>query len=133
MGVSSGVSLALSSIFSVLLFSAMQMYRPFFAATQINTIIGGFLGSWLFVLALTAVSNMESVVLGSGFQAKLFPEIVFCLIGATFACGMIHRVCASTCFMFSLLALYYVNRLSQKAQNATIAQPDAHSSKKKRK
>lgn len=43
----------LSSIFSVLLFSAMQMYRPFLAATQLNTILGGFLGSWLFVLALT--------------------------------------------------------------------------------
>lgn len=52
-GTSSGVSMALSSIFSVLLFSAMQMYKPFFAATQINTIVGGFLGSWLFILALT--------------------------------------------------------------------------------
>lgn len=39
---------------------------------------------------------METVVLGQGFQAKLFPEIMFSLVGATFACGMIHRVCATT-------------------------------------
>ncbi|KAJ6635331.1 Protein KRTCAP2 like [Pseudolycoriella hygida] len=131
MAASTGVSLALSSIFSVLLFSSMQMYKPFFAATQMNTIFGGFLGSWLFVFALTAVSNLESVVLGSGFQAKLFPETVFCLIGATFACGMIHRVCATTCFLFSLLALYYVNKISQKAQNTAPVVPE--STKKKRK
>lgn len=51
--VSSGISLALASIFSVLLFSSMQIYKPWLASTQFNTILGGFLGSWLFLLSLT--------------------------------------------------------------------------------
>lgn len=53
LAVSSGTSLALSAVFAVLLFSAMQMNRPFFAATQLNTILGGFFGSWVFVFSLT--------------------------------------------------------------------------------
>jgi len=132
MAASSGVSLVLSSVLTVLLFSVMQLYRPWLASTQLNTILGGYLGSWLFVLSLTAISNLESVVLGQGFQAKLFPEICFCLVGTLFACGTIHRVCASTCLLFSILALYFVNRISQKSQ--TVAVPtEVHSSKKKRK
>lgn len=68
-GASSGVSFALSSIFAVLLFSAMQMYKPFFA-TETNTIIGGFLGSWLFVLALTV--NIFLYSLTALFNLKTF-------------------------------------------------------------
>lgn len=50
-------------MFSVLLFSAMQMNRPFFAATQFNTILGGFIGSWLFVLALTVRKSTTAIYL----------------------------------------------------------------------
>lgn len=55
---SSSVSLLLSSVLSVLLFSAMQIYRPWLASAQLNTILGGYLGSWLFILALT-VSEID--------------------------------------------------------------------------
>ncbi|XP_031638333.1 protein KRTCAP2 homolog [Contarinia nasturtii] len=134
MAVSTTVSLVLSSVFAVLLFSTMQLYRPWFASNQLNTILGGYIGSWLFVLALTAISNLETIVLGDGFQAKLFPEICFCLVGTMFACGTIHRVSATTCFLFSIFALYFVNKISQKSQNAAMPAVDAHtSSKKKRK
>lgn len=57
--VSTTVSLVLSSVFAVMLFSTMQLYRPWFASTQWNTILGGYIGSWLFVLALTVMNELN--------------------------------------------------------------------------
>ncbi|XP_053697184.1 protein KRTCAP2 homolog [Sabethes cyaneus] len=132
MAVPTSVSLVLASVTAVLIFSAMQMYRPLIASSQLATIFGGYLGSWLFILSLTAVSNLEAVVLGKGFQAKLFPEVAFCLIGSLIACGMVHRVCATTCILFSVAALYYINKISQKVHNAPVP-VDTYAGKKKKK
>ncbi|XP_059610688.1 protein KRTCAP2 homolog [Phlebotomus argentipes] len=129
------LSLVFSSVACVLIFSGMQIYRPFLASTQATTLLGGFVGSWLFILSLTAISNLETLLLGRGFQAKLFPEVAFCLVSALIASGMVHRVCATTCIIFSILALYYVNRISQKVHNHSVVSAvdaAAHSKKKKK-
>jgi len=91
------------------------------------TILGGFLGSQLFVFALTALNNFENMNLGRNFQAKLFPEVIACLLLALFASGMVHRVCVTTCFIFSCIALYYVNNLS--TAKYTVAAPTKHGKK----
>lgn len=75
----------------------------------------------LTVFCIQAVGNMESSMFGKGFQAKLFPEIFICLGLATLAASMIHRVCITTCILFSILALYYMNKLSQKVHAAPVA------------
>ena len=51
--VSSSVSFLLSSTMSVILFAGMQLYRQQLASQEYMTIVGGFLGSILFIFILT--------------------------------------------------------------------------------
>uniref|UniRef100_A0A6M2DDG3 Putative conserved plasma membrane protein n=1 Tax=Xenopsylla cheopis TaxID=163159 RepID=A0A6M2DDG3_XENCH len=131
MAVSTGTSFVLSSLISVLLFSAMQIYKPWLGSTQLNTILGGYLGSVLFIFVLTAIGNFESTFFGPAFQCKLFPEIIISLVGAVIASGAVHRVCATTCMVFSIIAWYYKNLISQHVHAVPVSAEI--SMKKKRK
>ncbi|KAK6179518.1 hypothetical protein SNE40_011852 [Patella caerulea] len=133
MAVSSSMSLALSGTLTVVLFAGMQMFRQQLASVEYLTVVGGLLGSFLFILLLTAVGNFETLTFGKGFQAQIFPEVIMCLLVALFASGLIHRVCVTTCFIFSLVALYYINHISQKKYGGTTTPttPVAPSKKKR--
>merc|ERR1712109_445349 len=106
-------SLPVASILALLTFSGMQWAKPLLASSQPMTILGGFLGSILFVFILTAIGNLEQVLFGKGFQTKL-PETISALMVAMAASGSVHRVCATTCLIFSLVMVYSMYKISQK-------------------
>jgi hypothetical protein len=132
MAVSSAASFLLSATLAVLLFAGMQLYKVQLASHEWTTILGGFLGSLLFCLILTAVNNFENAMFGKGFQAQLFPEVVLCMVAALFASGLVHRVCVTTCFLFSIMDIYYINKLSQVTYAPPVALLQAVKSGKKK-
>ncbi|KAI0224151.1 Keratinocyte-associated protein 2 [Lamellibrachia satsuma] len=132
MAVSNSMSFLLSTTLTVLLFAGMQLYQTQLASKEWLTILGGFLGSILFIFIITAVSNFEMAVFGRNFQTKVFPEIVACLLLAMFASGLIHRVCVTTCFIFSMVALYYINKISQSKYAPVVTVPVSTAKGRKR-
>ena len=112
MAVPTSVSCVIASTLCLITFAGMQLFKTQLGSSKMMTILGGFLGSQIFVFALTAINNFENMNFGRNFQSKLFPEVLVCFLLAMFACGMVHRVCVTTCFMFSCVALYYVNNMS---------------------
>lgn len=132
MAVNNGVSFVLSSILTVLIFSGMQIYKSWLGSSQLYTILGGYIGSLLFICILTAMGNLEATIFGKSFQQKLFPEVTFALIISLVASGLVHRVATTTCFLFSMIALYYINRISQDTYSISVpASVSIHTKKRK--
>ena len=110
------------------------MAKPFLIASQPATILGGFLGSVLFVLLLTGLGNLEKMVFGNGFQTKL-PEALLCLVMAVVASASVHRVSASTCVLFSAAMLYSMNTISTQVHGGekSVTEVQKNEKSKKRK
>lgn len=131
----------------------MQIYKVWLASSQIYTILGGYIGSILFMCVLTAVGNLESTIFGKSFQQKLFPEgilfnidiiklilnnndiffftVIFSLMISLIASALVHRVATTTCFIFSMIALYYINRISQETYALPVPPISIHIKKRK--
>jgi len=131
MVLSNGMSALVATVLAGGVFSGMQLNRHVLASSGPLTILGGGLGALLFLFILTAVGNFELMVFGRGYQIGLFPEVASCLVLALFTAGRIHGVCLTTCFIFSSVALYYVQRISQKAFAVPQQAAAGHFHKKK--
>ncbi|RXG59529.1 Protein KRTCAP2-like protein [Armadillidium vulgare] len=101
MAVNTSTSLGVSLICCILVFSGLQMYRVVFSSSRLLTLVAGYSASWLFIFLLTAVSNLETIMFGKGFQAKLIPEVVISLVISCFAAAMVHRVSVTVCNNFN--------------------------------
>uniref|UniRef100_A0A7N9D368 Dolichyl-diphosphooligosaccharide--protein glycosyltransferase subunit KCP2 n=1 Tax=Macaca fascicularis TaxID=9541 RepID=A0A7N9D368_MACFA len=88
MVVGTGTSLALSSLLSLLLFAGMQMYSRQLASTEWLTIQGGLLGSGLFVFSLTKAPGWQMLTGAMTFLSSPYS------------------------FIFSMVGLYYINKIS---------------------
>eukprot|EP01018_Ginkgo_biloba_P008129 Gb_08080 [translate_table: standard] len=103
-----GNSMLYSFLLFVITLSLQQMYKGKLASTELYTIFGGFISSLLFLLVLTFIGNFqESVGSRTGWGAAFLAEFI-----ALVAAGAVHRVCITTCFLFSVGILYEVNKLS---------------------
>ncbi|EDW67169.2 protein KRTCAP2 homolog [Drosophila virilis] len=118
------ISTIISGILSFVIFATLRFYAQWFNDSQINILFGGYLFSWLFILSLTCLSNAEMLIFGPDFQAKLVPEILLCLSLTAAAAGVVHRVCATTSILFSLVGLYFLNRISSNYYNSVVVPVD---------
>ncbi|KAK1407701.1 hypothetical protein QVD17_39324 [Tagetes erecta] len=102
-----------SMIYSLLLFvvtlSLQEMYRGKLASSELFTILGGFTSSLVFLFLLTFIGNyQETSGVKTGWGAVILAEAV-----ALVAAGTVHRVCITTCFLFSAVILYEVKKISE--------------------
>lgn len=86
--VNTGTSLVLSSLLSVLVFAGMQMFSKQLGSTEWLTILGGFLGSVLFVCSLTV---------------SFYITMIIQLIYALFKIAVLARKPILPCFLFKFL------------------------------
>ncbi|KAK8646946.1 hypothetical protein V6N13_120711 [Hibiscus sabdariffa] len=84
------------------------MYRGKLASSELFTILGGFISSLLFLVLLTFIGNFqEANGIRTGWGAVILAETV-----ALIAASTVHRVCITTCFLFSAGILYEINKIS---------------------
>ncbi|KHN44305.1 Protein KRTCAP2 like [Glycine soja] len=94
------------------------MYRGKLASSELYTILGGFVSSLLFLVLLTVFKSVIAVhwnfsrnnCARTGWGAVIVAEAV-----ALIAASTVHRVCITTCFLFSAALLYEVNKISGSA------------------
>ncbi|KAE9587202.1 putative keratinocyte-associated protein [Lupinus albus] len=115
-----------SMLYSILLFtvilSLQEMYRTKLASSELYTILGGFISSILFLVLLTFIGNFqESTGAKTGWGAVIIAEAV-----ALIAASTVHRVCITTCFLFSAGLLYEVNKISASALSTTEVRTKKH-------
>ncbi|KAG7590453.1 Keratinocyte-associated protein 2 [Arabidopsis suecica] len=103
-----GTSMLGSLIVFTVILSLQEIYRGKLASSELFTILGGFTSSLLFLFSLTFIGNFqESSGIKSGWGAVILAEII-----ALIAASTVHRVCITTCFLFSAGLLYEVNKIS---------------------
>lgn len=103
-----GRSMLLSLLLFAVTLSLLEMYRGSFASSELMTIAGGFISSLLFLLLLTFIGNyQEASGIKTGWGAVVVAELVALIVA-----GTVHRVCITTCFLFSVGLLYEVDKLS---------------------
>uniref|UniRef100_A0A5S6Q8I9 Dolichyl-diphosphooligosaccharide--protein glycosyltransferase subunit KCP2 n=1 Tax=Trichuris muris TaxID=70415 RepID=A0A5S6Q8I9_TRIMR len=79
---------------TVLLFAAIRLVQTQLPSenSKLAPFLGGFLGSNIFILLLTAISNLEMELFDDTYQARFFPEVTCCLFLAALAASAVHRI-----------------------------------------
>ncbi|CAK9313570.1 unnamed protein product [Citrullus colocynthis] len=118
----SGSSMLYSFLLFTVILSLQEMYRGKLASSELFTILGGFVSSLLFLVLLTFIGNFqETCGMRTGWGAVIVAEAV-----ALIAASTVHRVCITTCFLFSAGLLYELNKLSGVALSKSESRAKRH-------
>ncbi|XP_078422114.1 dolichyl-diphosphooligosaccharide--protein glycosyltransferase subunit KCP2 [Cetorhinus maximus] len=132
MGKRTAVSFLLSFSLSILIYSALKIYKAKLVNDKGLIFFSGFVASYLFIFSLTAVNNLENMVFGMGFEASFFPEVLSCFGLALYTSYQVHPVACTSCLVFSLVGLHFINNLSRKIYHIS-EHPDVTKVLKRRK
>ncbi|XP_031375285.1 keratinocyte-associated protein 2 [Punica granatum] len=103
-----GSSMLYSFLLLTVILSLQEVYRGKLASSELFTILGGFTSSLLFLVSLTFIGNFqEASGMKTSWGAVILAEAI-----ALIAASTVHRVCITTCFLFSAGLLYEVNKIS---------------------
>eukprot|EP01097_Dermamoeba_algensis_P001533 TRINITY_DN1579_c0_g1_i1.p1 TRINITY_DN1579_c0_g1~~TRINITY_DN1579_c0_g1_i1.p1 ORF type:complete len:128 (+),score=40.93 TRINITY_DN1579_c0_g1_i1:113-496(+) len=103
---SASFSSLVSGFLFLLSFSLLESNRVFLASSPKLTILGGFLSSFLFLLSLLTLGNLTKEI--------RWIEVIISLVLACTVAGTIHRVCITVCFLFSVVQILYVSKMSSR-------------------
>ncbi|XP_010537372.1 PREDICTED: protein KRTCAP2 homolog [Tarenaya hassleriana] len=117
-----GSSMLCSLLLFTVILSLQEMYRSKLASSELFTILGGFTSSILFLVSLTFIGNFqESSGMKTGWGAVILAEAI-----ALIAASTVHRVCITTCFLFSAGLLYEMNKISGYMVSKTESKSKRH-------
>ncbi|KAI4346750.1 hypothetical protein L6164_007620 [Bauhinia variegata] len=117
-----GSSMLYSFLLFIVILSLQEVYRGKLASSELFTILGGFISSLLFLVLLTFIGNFQEMSgAKSGWGAVIIAEAV-----ALVAASTVHRVCITTCFLFSAALLYELNKLSGMVLSKTESKTKRH-------
>ncbi|GAV72125.1 Keratin_assoc domain-containing protein [Cephalotus follicularis] len=118
----SGSSMLYSFLLFTVILSLQEMNRGKLASSELFTILGGFISSLLFLVMLTFIGNFQDTCgIRTGWGAVIIAEAV-----ALIAAGTVHRVCITTCLLFSAGLLYEINKISGMALTKSESKTRKH-------
>ncbi|GAM23775.1 hypothetical protein SAMD00019534_069500 [Acytostelium subglobosum LB1] len=116
---STSSSLVLAALSWIIVFGALQLNAAFFRSSPPYTILGGFLGSFLFFFFITFIGNLKKEI---KWVETLIGLFITYLVSTS-----VHRVSGTTSILFSIGIIYYLNNMSKsindRLEDANTAKP----------
>ncbi|ESQ34633.1 hypothetical protein EUTSA_v10009123mg [Eutrema salsugineum] len=118
-----GTSMLGSILMFTVILSLQEVYRGKLASSELFTIFGGFTSSLLFLFSLTFIGNLQE---SSGMKSSSWGAVILAEVIALIAASTVHRVCITTCFLFSAGLLYEMNKISGYMLSKTESKSKRH-------
>eukprot|EP00823_Brevimastigomonas_motovehiculus_P001521 TRINITY_DN12073_c0_g1_i1.p1 TRINITY_DN12073_c0_g1~~TRINITY_DN12073_c0_g1_i1.p1 ORF type:complete len:161 (+),score=25.39 TRINITY_DN12073_c0_g1_i1:66-485(+) len=106
-------------LFLVLL-SVSQIYSEVLGSGDLLRLLGGLVHAVMYICLVLAIGNFEQVLFRNQGEITMgWFEVLFSALAVVVSAGTIHRVCATSCLLFSAGATYFLYGVS-KALHSTV-------------